>query len=338
MIKSEKQLEIVREQLASAQAALDSIRREVRPKSEKMYQLMAESYIDMVLSLRAEIDAYLGIAPIPETADVVISLEGARVALGRISAGAVTRFIDTFRRGLQSTAEVLASVSRPETARRRERWIESACDLPIVGLVPGSVRILLGQPVVEGLVTDYEQEAFNGAIDVLFDALAWAGDSRKEDSASAFADLDAEKRQSILAVVTRLLPPRSGPIEQVSFQRRTGSDEGSYFRRAILTRESRDRVKHELAAIAGDKNFAEMEGVIRSVDLDAQTFTLRERPHDEPDMHCEYGAELEGAVKEYLNSRVLVSGILETNRKTQKKKMQADSIDSLASEEVGHAR
>ena len=60
MITNDAELEVVRKQLARAEAALDSLRREVKPKNEKMYNLMAESYIDMLRALRSDIDTYLG--------------------------------------------------------------------------------------------------------------------------------------------------------------------------------------------------------------------------------------------------------------------------------------
>jgi hypothetical protein len=66
MITNDAQLAVVRGQLAHVEAALDSIRRDVKPKNEKMYDLMAESYIEMLQSLRSEIDAYLGTVAPPE--------------------------------------------------------------------------------------------------------------------------------------------------------------------------------------------------------------------------------------------------------------------------------
>ncbi len=54
--------------------------------------------------------------------------------------------------------------------------------------------------------------------------------------------------------------------------------------------------------------FVELAGIIRSVDLDAQTFPLRERPDHKPDLPCEYEPELEDAVKESLDCRVMVAG------------------------------
>lgn len=68
MIENDNQLAIVAEQLANAEAALDAIRREVRPQNPQLYKVMAEPYIDVVLSLRAEMDAYRGIVAVPESA------------------------------------------------------------------------------------------------------------------------------------------------------------------------------------------------------------------------------------------------------------------------------
>jgi len=58
MIKNDKQLAIVREQLANAEAALDSLRREVLPKNKNMYEVMSESYIDTIRGLQWEVEAF----------------------------------------------------------------------------------------------------------------------------------------------------------------------------------------------------------------------------------------------------------------------------------------
>ena len=159
MIRNDEVLKVVREQLARAEGALESIRRDVLPKNPQMYALMSESYIDTILKLRGEIDNYLGIENISPNKDLEVSQE-------------------------------------PST----------------------------------------------------------------------------------------------------------------------------------------DSHFIELSGNIRSVDLDAQTVVLRERPDNEPDLLCEYGPELEEAVKEYLDSRVLVTGTLETSHKTKRSIFSADSIEPLLRE------
>lgn len=75
-----------------------------------------------------------------------------------------------------------------------------------------------------------------------------------------------------------------------------------------------------------EATYQEHAGVIRSIDLDSQSFILRERGASVPDLPCEYSAELEAAVKEHLDDRVLVSGWLEVSKKTQKARLSVDTI------------
>jgi hypothetical protein len=60
-IENHEQFEVVRSQPVHAETALACLKRDVLPKNERMYGLMSESYIDLVLSLRRELDEYFGI-------------------------------------------------------------------------------------------------------------------------------------------------------------------------------------------------------------------------------------------------------------------------------------
>ena len=325
MIQNDDQLSVVREQLSLAESALESLRRDMLPKNEKMYYLMSESYVDTIKELRGEVDTYLGINAMPANADLVISLEGERVGLGKTSAGAVTKFIDTFRRGVQSAVEIVESGANIRQGRRRPRWIENICDLPIVGLAPGSVPVMLAEPEDQSLFSDENRKSLQDALDLIFYGLAWADvDDEKFDR--RFSEFSPEVKQAILALVTQLLPPRTGEISQVSFRRRSNQADGHKVRAATLTRNSRQRIRDQIEAMVPDSVFREITGVIRKLDLDDRSFTLRDRT-DGDDLRCEYGSELEDAVKENLDTRVVVTGTLEVNRK-QKEKLLADSIEA----------
>ena len=62
VITNDAELAVIRQQLDRVEAALDALRREVRPKNERLYQLMAESYVELRGSFRDAIDAYFGLA------------------------------------------------------------------------------------------------------------------------------------------------------------------------------------------------------------------------------------------------------------------------------------
>ncbi len=61
MIKTDQDLEVVRQQLARVESTFSALRREVLPQSEERFLLMADVYIEQILALRAEIDAFLGL-------------------------------------------------------------------------------------------------------------------------------------------------------------------------------------------------------------------------------------------------------------------------------------
>lgn len=63
MIRNYQQLALYRQQLARAEDALVSLHERVYARNPKNYAIFGESYIDMILQLRAEIDAFLHIAP-----------------------------------------------------------------------------------------------------------------------------------------------------------------------------------------------------------------------------------------------------------------------------------
>jgi hypothetical protein len=325
MIRNEDELKIVREQLARAESALEVIRREVFPTNPRMYAVMAEPYADTIQELRLLIDAYFELASI-QVADLEIALQGERVGLGKTSAAVITRFTDTFRRGLQSAVELVESINRSDTGRRRERWVESICDLPFVGVAPGSVRILLGEPIDQTLFSHENRESLHKALDLIFQGLEWADLDSMQSENHPFTQLPRETQQSLLALLTQLLPPRSGDVTSVAFKRRKSAADESAPVAATLTRDSRTRIRDAIQQLVSDFEFVELSGVIRSVDLDADTFVLRDRPDSEPDLDCQYGPNLEEAVKEYLDCLVIVSGTLETSRKG-KSTLSADSIE-----------
>lgn len=329
MIKNSGQLDVVRSQLARAESALESLRIEILPKNRSMYELMAESYVEMIQTLRAEIDVYLGIETIPVDADLTISLEGDSVALGHTSAAIITRFIDAFRTGLQSAVEIIENVERPKASRRRERWIEDLCDLSIVGVAPGSVRILLAHQENPSLFGQQEQETLNNAVDFLFSGLAWA-DANNTSKEPHFESLDVEKRQTLLALLTRLLPPRSGAIDRVAFERHNANAVAPYTR-VVLTQTSRVIIRRALESLHSTSEFVELVGVIRSVDLDSKNFFLREREDDESELMCEFSADLDEGVKDFLDSRVVVTGTLETRPRSKKQLLLVDTIEFAAS-------
>jgi hypothetical protein len=65
MITNDAELEVVRSQVAHLDAAIEDLRQNVLPKSEQMFNLFAETPLEMRQSLQADIDAYLRSKTVP---------------------------------------------------------------------------------------------------------------------------------------------------------------------------------------------------------------------------------------------------------------------------------
>jgi hypothetical protein len=229
---------------------------------------------------------------------------------------------------------ILHAEAKPD-APRRAGWIERLCDLSLAGLGPGSVQVFLDLPAgSDGLFAEEDQRLLKDALSVLFDGLEWAAQPEQAIPAT-LERLPQPTQLAVLGVVARLLPPQTGPLERIGYRRRSDGP-GRPSRRATLTRQSRQRIQTTMTTmerLAADRKFTEAEGVIRQIDLDAQTFVLRERPDGQDDLPCEYSGELAETVKVLFDCRVKVSGLLETSRMTRRAKMEAEAIELFGGDE-----
>ena len=71
----------------------------------------------------------------------------------------------------------------------------------------------------------------------------------------------------------------------------------------------------------------EVAGIIREVNLDKRTFSLRECRDGMPPLDCEYDEASEQLIKTFLDEPVVIRGTLRTSRKTHKQTMEVESIE-----------
>ena len=319
----QKELELTREQLARAERAMEAIRREILPANKATYQLMAEGYVEQIQRLRAQIDAYLGIdAVLDSQSNVVISLEGERVRLGDTAVGVMTKIVDSFRRGLQALVSFRSSQALPPGATGRpKRWVAQLCDLPLVAVQPGSLKIVLGEPDTEGLFQDQDRALLQENLRVLFQGIRWAASDNKEGYPPEIAN-DPTLQHLLLKVLLNLTPPRDSPVESIGF----GGAAVGHLEMLRLRSAARLRLNEALASFE-DECPTEVVGVIREVDLDKRAFSLRERADGASPLDCEYDETNEDAVKSFLDEPVIIRGILRTSRKTKRQTMEVESIE-----------
>ncbi|NOT02817.1 MAG: hypothetical protein HOP29_19635 [Phycisphaerales bacterium] len=326
MIANDQQLKVVRQQLERVETALSSIKRDVLPKSETRFRLMAEGYLDQIGDLRQQIDEYLGVSSAIEAqTELVIALSGKNVSLGEARSSMVTRTLEAFRRGMQTLMGLNRSEAlKPKGGGRREGWIERLCDPPLIGLGRGSVKICLGEPRDDGqLFLEEDRRAYKSTLDVLLGGLAWASELGGDRPLQ-----DAKSWHTVLSVVRQLVPPRFGEVEEINFSGRLVGIGRSY----ALKKATRERIDAEIKRVTPTEEYSTMEGTIREIDLDAKTFMLRERPDNLPELPCEYDELNEGDVRANLAAKVSVCGILRTSGKAKRQTMDVETVEPLSLE------
>ncbi len=327
MIQSDEELAFVRGQLQRVEDALKAIRDGVRPANESRFLLMADSYVEMIHNLRSEIDAYLGLQAVAEAqAELVMGLEGRNIELGAVPASLVTRTVDAVLRGLQAVTEGIDSTGRPpRTAGRRGRWIEQLCNLSLAGLGHGTVKVYLGEPpsLGDALLETDERATFDEVMKLLKQGFAFAAGS------AAAEDIPEGLRHTVLSAIQRMAPSQRGGLEAITLSGRAMGAQNSY----RITRDARTRLRDAILRITAAEQVTSVDGVIREVDLDTNTFVLRERPESVPDLTCEYAEPDEDDVKSLLDRRVIVRGTLRTSPKTGGQRMEVEMIEGVEAED-----
>lgn len=316
-----------RETLALAETILQRFRGEWLPGDPESYRFYAGTTVDLVRSIRAEIDTYLGVGT--ET-DLVVSIEGEVVFFGMTSAALIEHAIDALRRGLRT----LIGILRPAANDNGDRvsLADRLSDLELVSLGPRHVQVYLDLPTYDGSHFSKEERRLrDDALALLFDALEWAADEGRPTPPS-LEQLPRPTQLAVLGVVARLLPPQTGIVERIGYRRAAGSERPA--RAALLTRRTQQRLHDALQRLASGREAAVAEGVIRQIDLDAQTFVLRGRAEGLDDLPCEYGGELAETVKGLLGCRVRVGGLLGVSRLTGKSRLEAEAVAPVVPELV----
>ncbi|HVA51687.1 MAG TPA: hypothetical protein VNH11_35430 [Pirellulales bacterium] len=216
MIRNDEELEVVRQQLGRAEAAFLSLEKSMLPKNRAKFNLMSEGYLQMIVRLRSEVDAYLGLESAYAVRPyLVIALEGNGITFGEaplsVVAGTLARLRLAFDLLWESTAENNDFDAPSRAANGR------VCDPPLLGIAPSGLRILLGEPCLE----DQEATAFRRTTELLIQGVEMAGGSTEPSRNGGSC---ADKRRAIYEALLYVSPTLEGEIETVRIGGRAVGD------------------------------------------------------------------------------------------------------------------
>jgi len=309
MITDDRQLRQTRQELERLEEDLISLQREVYPVNPDRFHLMAEAYIDHIIELRSQIDEYIGVKKYQDNLPGVwLRLIGPSIQLGSASASILTSTIENFRKSIRSITAILKG-EMPYRKGGISKDVETSCDLVIIGLATGSLRVGLGLPPERQInLFDTQEEPVVKAINTFMKVASWASDPdvlpELPDSIS-----NLSSRDYILRQVMNMAPSTKLPVNIIEF-----SGTLVHFPKPpLLTKVARSRLRDLIAKETGAENI-EVVGKIREIDLDTMKFYLRERPNNEPQLHCHVSEELIDDAKAALGEQVKIAGTVKRDQ------------------------
>jgi hypothetical protein len=299
-----KDLQQMMEQLSLLYEILLGLERDVAAKNPRLYEIMAEGPMDQIDELRHQIDEAVGLSTLRESrADVWLSLQGEGIDVQSTPSSLLASYLDAVRKGVQDIAQVNLE---DHLAAHSKKELKEACDLQLVDLQPGSIRIGLRLPDDAGQDDPQElierRQAASSALDEYLEAVAWAAQGRNEEwLRERFPE--RAKRKALLGAVKSLAPSGRSAVESVSLSGRRMPGAAL----VTLTQNTGRSLSLALERLEAPQ-LGTYEGVLREIDLDRGTFLIREaRPGRA--VRCSFPAGLSERAKQALDHRVRVTGV-----------------------------
>jgi len=217
MIRDDSELKQALEQIGRLYRALAALHQDVRSQGGEQFALLAEGPMEELRRLEHAVHTYTGrIEAEEQMPELWLRVEGPDVVWPETPTSVLTNFLDTLRKGIQVVAEWLTV---GDVSTRPTKALKRACDLRIVALQPGSLKVGLRLPDPVGdtplfpEVTGPDNPA-HGALEAYVGVAAWATSDEAAEALAARIS-NPQLRKLALTQVKRLVPRPRGNVTLV---------------------------------------------------------------------------------------------------------------------------
>ena len=299
MITNDAQLHHVFEQIERMHRVLADLRSDVRPKDPKMYALMVEGPLEEMRRLQAEVDDYAGISIAEDhEVDLWVRIRGVGISWPEAPTSVFSEIIDALRKGIQAVAEHIAT-GRLTTRPTSE--IKEACDLNLIALRPGSLRVGMRLPIEVQPKLGEDRSLVQRSVSEYLQVAAWSASLEDEGALERIID-NPLKRRIVLNALKAIVPRPRGRIDELEISGKSVP----FGRPILLLRETRKKINNAIDRTTAEK-IETAVGDLREIDLDAMTFILR-NVDTSNEIRCSFEEDLRVLAKKALDRRVIVTG------------------------------
>ncbi len=300
-------------QLQRMYEALGHLRERTGGKGQ--FFVLSEGPLDEIRRLEETVADLTGRVAVEQNeADVWLQVEGPEIAWPEAPTSVLTYFLDAMRKGVTAATEWIVT---GQLSTRPTKEVKSACDLRVVALQPGSVRVGVrlpdAEPSEEQTTLDFHESvetrptpgsAAREALEKYLAVANWAGSGDPADALTHVVDTP-ELRRLLLTEVKRLVPRPRGNVQSVALYGRLmpSSD------RVSLTRDVQQQIDSAIDQAEQDNIVERHAGDLREIDLDNLSFTLRNVGNGVFQVQCQFGHDLYDSALDALDRRVEVTGV-----------------------------
>jgi len=312
MINNSEKLRLNREALSDVEDALYSLKNKVFEKNPELYYSMAQDYIKSINDIRAEIDHKLGLEILNEyKAPLWIRLAGEYINIWNTPISVWSSVMSNLKNSVSSVAKALM-----KNENISDKLINSLSDFEVTGIESGSLKIGFNIHLEEQLEL-FENIKLNNATSLIEEALIiiletsnWFAKGKDIEELNSLFESESI-RDYVIAKTVILMPSSKSKFSIIEYS-------GSILpvdRPITLDKKSRKRITE---FIKKNKDEIEIEkiGVIREIDLDKKRITLRQVEDSASEIFCIYNDDNFNQVKDYLDLKVKITGVIKINKPT----------------------
>lgn len=296
MIRNYSEKEHAENRIKKLERILLSLKTELLPDREEQYMIMAKAYVRKIHELREEIEEFTGMQKFQiKSGDLNIHILGPIIGYGVAPVSLISKYLDDLRKTFQS---IYTIIYKEEIDKGMAKKLMSLNEMGLYDYQPGSIN--LGLQFTNSQMTLFEKDdPLINVIETYFNIIKFV----EEDDSGCIRYLDEHKVQKIIQTMIKTMPDNK-KISKIGFKSKLIKLEEE------VTIDQRCKNKMMQLLTGEDEQLVSVIGYIREIDLDKQSFVLRNIEGRIAQQKCSYNEDMNIEIQSALANRVVVSGIM----------------------------
>lgn len=297
MIRSYDEKVHAENQIRKLENILLSLKEELLPEREEQYKAMAKVYVTKIRVIREEIEEFTGMNLLNmRRRDLNLHIVGPAIDYGVAPVSILIRYLGDFKSTLQ---QIYISLYGGTV----NQYVSKLFDMGMYEYNPGSINVSLQfENQQMSFFENNNDSKITHTLDVYFNIIQWmnTGDT------SYVRDMSEDVLRNIVSNMIKTMPDNK-KIRSISFE----SDRVDIKTPIIVTNGHKNKMKEYISS--GSNEYVVIAGDMRELDLDKNTFWVRNIGDMNQTQKCKFKREMLEDIVSCLGHKVVIEGVLKKN-------------------------